>query len=68
VNLAKLQVAGGIDADEQKVGILRMKGNEVSNVSFESSNLFTTGIERMDQANLVSRFDAVGITRAQTQR
>src|ERR1700687_3895476 len=68
VNRAEFQIARRIDADEKQIGVIRMEGNEVSNVSFKAADLLSTGIERMNQADLVSGFDAAGITCAQRQR
>ena len=67
MNLAEFQIARGIDPNEEKVGVVGMEGNEVSNISLESSHLLTTGIERMNQANLVSGLGTIRITRAQPQ-
>ncbi len=68
VNLAKLEIARRIDADKQKIGVRRMEGNEVSNVGLKTSDLLAARIERMNQADLISGFDAVRITCAQRQR
>src|SRR3977135_4729592 len=68
VNLANLQISRGIHADKKKIGVIRMEGNKVSNVGLKASDLLTTGIERMNQADLVSGFDAVRITCAQRKR
>ena len=68
MNLAELQIARGIDPDKEKIGVVGMEGNEVSNIGLESSDLLATGVERMNQANLVSGFDASDVTRAQSQR
>jgi hypothetical protein len=68
MNFAEFQIARGIDPNEEKVRVVGMEGNEVSNIGLESSNLLTTGVERMNQANLVSRFDAIDVTRPQSQR
>src|SRR3982074_2954286 len=59
VNLAKLAIARRIDADKKKIGIFRMEGNEVSDVSLKASDLLAARIKRMNQADLISGFDAV---------
>jgi hypothetical protein len=68
MNLAEFQIARGIDPNEEKVGVVGMEGNEVPNIGLESSDLLATRVERMNQANLVSGFDAIRVTRAQSQR
>jgi hypothetical protein len=68
VNLAKPEIARGIDADKEKIGVIRMEGNEVSNVSLKTSDLLASRIERVNQADLISGFGAVRVTSAQRQR
>src|ERR1700733_33546 len=62
MNLAEFQIARGIDPNEEKVGVVGMEGNEVPNIGLESSDLLATRVERMNQANLVSGFDAIRVT------
>jgi hypothetical protein len=68
VNLAKPEIARRIDADKEKIGVIRMEGNEVSNVSLKTSDLLASWIERVNQADLISGFGAVRVTSAQRQR
>ena len=67
VKPSQFQFAARVHADEEDVGVGRMERNEIANVCFEAANLFAARIERMDQADLVTRFDPVGISRAQRQ-
>ena len=54
MNLAELEFADRIDADEQHVGVGGMKRDEVADVSFESADLLAARIEGMDEADLVA--------------
>src|SRR6201991_1335110 len=67
VNLAELEVAARIHADKEQVGVGGMEGDEVADVGFETADLFTARIERVNQADLVTRLDARGVARSQRE-
>ncbi len=54
VNFPELEIPRRIHADEENIGIGRMKGDEIADVGFETADLFTARIEWMDQADLVA--------------
>src|SRR5882757_1694157 len=53
VDFSEGQIARGIHPDEEKIGVRRMEGDEVTNVGLQPSNLFAARIKRMNQANLI---------------
>ena len=54
MDLAELEVADRIDADEQHIGVGGMKGDEVAQIGLEPADLLAAWIERMDEADLVA--------------
>src|SRR5262249_10983191 len=64
VNLAELQITPGIDADEKKIGVARMEGDEVANVGLKTTDFLTAGIKGMNQADLISRVNVAGVAGA----
>ena len=64
VKLSQLQVARRVDADKEDVGVNGMKRDEVADVGFEAADLLAARVERMDEADLVTWLDRVGISRA----
>jgi hypothetical protein len=44
-----------------------MKRDEVADVGFEAADLLAARVERMDQSDLIARFDMAGVSRPQRQ-
>ena len=67
--LAERQLAGGVHADQEQVGIFGMKRDEVADIGLETADFFPARIERMDQADIVTRVPGgMCVTRALCKR
>ena len=67
VKLSQFQLARRVYADEEDIGVNRMKRDEVADVGLEAADLLAARVERMDQADLIARLDTAGVSRPQRQ-